>query len=391
VRCGWLLALLCGCADPVTSVLVDARIGAQEPGPSSLALSVFGAHGALVSDHALPAAKLPGTLLIAGLPAGEVRIVLVGGGPKEEGAARVTAIAGSQVTAQVTLSIGTADADGDGVPDSVDNCPNVPNADQKDSAGNGIGDACGGADAAAGVRDGSVDVATEKSDGGASLCPGTFVLCESFENGLNNWAMDQIGPDGGAPTVDVDGTRAFRGTHSLHIHVPPQAGNGDYIQALLRESDVTPAGSYFIRAFVFIDANNRVSPGQFMSVTQSTDPYAAMSLRVSDSGGFLSWYSWADPYGPSVDTITPIPFGRWSCVEWEVDDGATAGDAGTGKQRVWLDSVEVADLHFDNVWTRPFFYGVHFGYDFNVFGARGAADLWFDEVVIDTARVGCDR
>lgn len=36
----------------------------------------------------------------------------------------------------------TGDRDGDGVPDDIDNCPNVFNPDQKDSNLNGIGDAC---------------------------------------------------------------------------------------------------------------------------------------------------------------------------------------------------------------------------------------------------------
>jgi hypothetical protein len=36
----------------------------------------------------------------------------------------------------------SADTDGDGVPDSTDNCLNVSNSDQRDSNGNGIGDAC---------------------------------------------------------------------------------------------------------------------------------------------------------------------------------------------------------------------------------------------------------
>jgi hypothetical protein len=37
---------------------------------------------------------------------------------------------------------GCIDSDGDGICDDVDNCPNVPNVDQKDSNGNGVGDAC---------------------------------------------------------------------------------------------------------------------------------------------------------------------------------------------------------------------------------------------------------
>ena len=36
----------------------------------------------------------------------------------------------------------SVDTDGDGIDDSVDNCPNVPNPDQSDINHNGIGDAC---------------------------------------------------------------------------------------------------------------------------------------------------------------------------------------------------------------------------------------------------------
>lgn len=39
---------------------------------------------------------------------------------------------------------GGRDSDGDGVPDITDNCPDVPNSDQADSDGDGIGDACDG-------------------------------------------------------------------------------------------------------------------------------------------------------------------------------------------------------------------------------------------------------
>ena len=42
----------------------------------------------------------------------------------------------------VVDATGCADSDGDGVPDSEDCCPTVPNPDQEDSDGDGVGNAC---------------------------------------------------------------------------------------------------------------------------------------------------------------------------------------------------------------------------------------------------------
>jgi hypothetical protein len=47
-----------------------------------------------------------------------------------------------QVTVNEPPTKPPADTDGDGIADTNDNCPKVPNADQKDSDGNGIGDSC---------------------------------------------------------------------------------------------------------------------------------------------------------------------------------------------------------------------------------------------------------
>src|SRR5262249_10485686 len=49
----------------------------------------------------------------------------------------------SPATCERDLQIQTAiDADGDEIPDAIDNCPNTPNPDQADTDGDGVGDAC---------------------------------------------------------------------------------------------------------------------------------------------------------------------------------------------------------------------------------------------------------
>ena len=43
---------------------------------------------------------------------------------------------------EVDKAVKSLDSDSDGVSDVNDNCPSVENLDQKDSDGNGVGDAC---------------------------------------------------------------------------------------------------------------------------------------------------------------------------------------------------------------------------------------------------------
>ena len=49
---------------------------------------------------------------------------------------------GDSPDASVDAPITPTDRDGDGIPNEVDNCPDVPNADQADEDGDGMGDAC---------------------------------------------------------------------------------------------------------------------------------------------------------------------------------------------------------------------------------------------------------
>ncbi len=48
----------------------------------------------------------------------------------------------NETVTQAAAVVQTDDIDHDSIPDETDNCPTVANTDQKDSDGNGIGDAC---------------------------------------------------------------------------------------------------------------------------------------------------------------------------------------------------------------------------------------------------------
>ncbi len=85
------------------------------------------------------------------------------------------------------------DADGDGVEDSVDNCPNDANADQADSNGNGTGDVCD--------TSGIIDTDNDGVEDSADNCPNTANAdqLDSDSNGVGDAC------EAGAADADSDG------------------------------------------------------------------------------------------------------------------------------------------------------------------------------------------
>lgn len=137
----WLLfaGLACGgCSkDAPSTVLLTIR-SAAELQPDELRLSVFDPASRVVDGQRLPASgapTLPSTVVLyPATSSGELRLLVrarVGDAVVAEGVTRVELKSGAQVLAEVTLLSGRlADRDGDGVPDDIDRCPDLPNPAQ---------------------------------------------------------------------------------------------------------------------------------------------------------------------------------------------------------------------------------------------------------------------
>jgi hypothetical protein len=156
------------------AVLLTLSVVAGAPTPDELRISVYDDTGSLWKDARVPAtgalapesASRLGTILIQpGATAGDLRVHgrgLAGGARILEGVLVIPA--GKRGTFDLVLDTAVpADQDGDGVPDGIDDCPAVSDADQK-------GCPVAGSDAAS---DAATDAATDAAkDGSDARAPG---------------------------------------------------------------------------------------------------------------------------------------------------------------------------------------------------------------------------
>jgi hypothetical protein len=138
-------AAVAGCAGD-TTLLVE--VVDQNPGVTfaGLQVRVFDPHGLIAHADVAPV-QLPGALTVRKLPAESelIRVVVQGTGAQPAlGAASAMSQPHGRAVARIDLTTSASDHDGDGVPDGVDNCPDVPNPDQASGSGGLLGDACGG-------------------------------------------------------------------------------------------------------------------------------------------------------------------------------------------------------------------------------------------------------
>lgn len=243
------------------------------------------------------------------------------------------------------------------------------------SAGTGAGGASGG-NAGNGGNAGTGGQAPSSGCNGS-----TFVLCDDFESAAIDSKLWKLTQNKG--TVTLDAARGARGSKaSAHVHVEP----GSDTTVGLVETKTFPAlkSALFARAFIYIPSANASSlflgdRHSRLIYAQGQNPYGEYALGIWNGGLIQNHYSKTDD---SQDTKMLPPFDSWFCLEYELDSSA-------GNVKAYLNDSEITELRHSG-WPAASIDQLMFGVDrFGTFSV--AEDIWFDDVAVDSAKIGCAR
>jgi hypothetical protein len=173
-------------------------------GTTSGARDGLSGSSALVTEH---------SVLLTGLSPGVTYFFVVS---SRDGSANVA------TTAEASFRTAAVDADGDGLPDAEDNCPNVANPSQADSDGDGLGDACD----AASIPDADGDGVPDAEDACQHTPPGS-VVSHGIDEATRGCSIAELCPCSGPR-----GTRRKWRNHGAYVECVTDAA-GAFLAAKL--------------------------------------------------------------------------------------------------------------------------------------------------------------
>ena len=230
--------------------------------------------------------------------------------------------------------------------------------------------ALGGTDAA--PADADVDVASRCATS-ASL------FCDGFEAATLDsppWYFVNR-----AAAVAVESTRAYRGAQAVHVRLDSVGDFQAVRQGEVTEADVTLAASVYVRAFLYVQSPLTDRRVRIFGLLQDNAPSAGVEVLLESGNVVLT------SNGQELESTTSFPLDRWVCFETQI---ATTEP---GSARLWLDDNEVTTVSFSGTTQQsPPLARVTLGAAIFVEpDTLLETNLWVDEVVVDSARVGCSR
>jgi hypothetical protein len=247
------------------------------------------------------------------------------------------------------------------------------------AAGSGGGAANGGGMAIAGA-------------GGTtpSTCPGVF--CEDFESGQLDakvWTRTMLSSGN---TAMVQTNQVAHGTHAVQLH----AKGGSRYSVILHEGlPESLQKHYFGRLYFYATGFPTESGGHTAYITSSdgltgfpdADHHLEVASYTESSGPTWQLTYWTGDGPEYIGTGGKIPAGKWFCLEWELNDAPD-------EIAVWVDGNAMQGAAFRNInnhQTNLLGKMTALGLGFRTWHPMGAPDIdiYMDDVVLDTKRVGC--
>jgi hypothetical protein len=259
-----------------------------------------------------------------------------------------------------------------------------------------------GAGAGAGARAGNGGVAgasgaSAGSSGNASGAAGTaatdfcaarpgLMFCETFEAqapgpapAMPPWSSS-INGEG---ELVIDDSTAHSGTRALKAH---GAGFNTF---LVLSSELLPSasGRLHVRSFVRMAEAMSAGHNTFIVADTQAAPGAGNAFRFGEMNGMLMYTVSGDTHGALAndnyytDHMPGAAFQpmTWACLEVALDHQKP-------EIQVWLDGVEIADLHHGD-WPLDPYDALRFGFEKY---AGPVSDIWYDDIAIGSTRLGCN-
>jgi hypothetical protein len=221
--------------------------------------------------------------------------------------------------------------------------------------------------------------------GGPGCVDRDAIFCEDFEaDGPLDRTRWDIDLREGA-RIDVSSAMAAEGARAVRLRVPPTAG----ARAFLAPLGVLPLTPNRFHVRFYLSTVPAVETNHAALVHAYDETGRTYYGLHSNSGRLNSRYNAPDVTehgGLRYIGGQRLPVGEWVCVELLFDGDADA-------IRVWFDGEEDeamrVDATTDPPWPAPVFQRMHLG--MHTYQAASASfDVWYDAIVIDDERIGCD-
>jgi hypothetical protein len=225
------------------------------------------------------------------------------------------------------------------------------------------------------------------------------ILCDGFEdaaNGIPNPADWTISAPNcsGSGTIAIDTAVAHSGNQSLRID-----GQGGYCNHVFIANSAVSSLGPVVYGRYYLKMNKALSANHVTFQTMKDNGDSGKDLRMGGQSQIFMWNRESDdatlpelgPIGIAM-SVQP-PANAWTCVEFSIDQSQ-------GHLQTWIDGSAVTSLQvdgiptpeFDRAWLQRGTWSpalADFKLGWESYGSD-ANTLWFDDVVLDSKRIGCN-